>query len=198
MLRFFTNLMANLHLVLYYLFARHLPPSYSPAPLGRMSKRIRAFCCKRFFRATGRNINIEHGAYLGSGRLIEIGDNSGIGVHCHVPGDICIGNDVMMGPEVLILGQNQNHRFSDLTVPMRLQGQIASPPVVVEDDVWIGARVIILPGIRIGKGAILGAGAIITRDVPPYAICVGNPGRVVRFRNVPEDSSTPGQPARRI
>jgi maltose O-acetyltransferase len=89
----------------------------------------------------------------------------------------------MMGPEVLIIGRNQNHRFDDLTVPMRLQGHEASPPVVVEDDIWIGARVIILPGIRIGKGAILGAGAIVTRDVPPYAICVGNPARVVRFRN---------------
>jgi maltose O-acetyltransferase len=181
--RFFTKLMVNLFLALYYLFARHLPPSYSLAALGRISKIFRAFCCNQFFRATGRNINIEHGAYFGSGRLIEIGDNSGIGVNCHVPSDIRIGNDVMMGPEVLIIGQNQNHRFDDLTVPMRLQGHNASSPVVVEDDVWIGARVIILPGIKIGKGAILGAGAIVTRDVPPYAICVGNPARVVRFRN---------------
>jgi maltose O-acetyltransferase len=183
MRRLFRKLVANLFLALYYSFARYLPPSYSFSILGRFSKKLRAFCCKQFFHYTGRNANIEHGAYFGSGRLVEIGDNSGIGVDCHVPPDVRIGNDVMMGPEVLIISQNQNHRFDDLTIPMRLQGHQDSPPVVIEDDVWIGARVIILPGVRIGRGAIVGAGAIVTRDVPPYAICVGNPARVIRYRN---------------
>ena len=166
---------------LYYSFARNLPPSY--AILGRPSKRFRAFICKQLFRATGNNVNVEHGAYFGSGRLIEIGDNSGIGADCHIPADIRIGKDVMMGPEVLIISRNQNHRIDRLDVPMRLQGYKESQPVVIEDDVWLGARVIVLPGIRIGRGAVIGAGAIVTKDVPPYAICVGNPARIVRFRN---------------
>jgi maltose O-acetyltransferase len=167
--------------IIYYAFARYLPPSYTT--LGRLSKKLRAFACKQFFHSTGRNVNVEHGAYFGAGRLIEIGDNSGIGVDCHVPADIHIGRDVMMGPEVLIVSQNQNHRIDNLELPMRLQGYKESLPVVIEDDVWLGARVIVLPGIKIGRGAVIGAGAIVTRDVPPYAVCAGNPARIIRFRN---------------
>ena len=167
----------------YYIIARHLPPSYAYSSLGRLSKKCRALACKQLFRSTGQNVNVEHGAYFGSGHLIEIGNNSGLGVNCHVPADIRIGKDVMMGPEVLIIGQNQNHRIDDLTIPMRLQGYKESLPVVIEDDVFLGARVIVLPGIRIGSGAVIGAGAIVTKDVPPFAICVGNPARIVRYRN---------------
>jgi maltose O-acetyltransferase len=174
---------------LYYIAARHLPPSYSSSLLGRLSKACRAMVCKQIFRSAGRNVNVEHGAYFGSGRFVEIGDNSGLGVDCHVPADIRIGKDVMMGPDVLIIGRNQNHRFDDLSKPMRLQGYQDAPPVVIEDDVWLGARVIVLPGIRIGRGAVIGAGAIVTRHVPPFAICVGNPARVIKFRNDPQGPS---------
>lgn len=170
---------------LYYLVARNLPVSYSYSLLGRLSKKCRTLVCKQFFRSTGRNVNVEHGAYFGSGRFVEIGDNSGIGVDCHVPANIRIGKDVMMGPEVLIIGWNQNHRFDDVAIPMRLQGREDGLPVVIEDDVWLGARVIVLPGIRIGRGAVIGAGAVVAKDVPPFALCVGNPARIIKFRNKP-------------
>lgn len=173
----------------YYLIARNLPPSYSLSFLGRLSKKFRAQLCNQIFRASGQNINVEHGAYFGSGKGIEIGDFSGIGVNCHVPPDIRIGKDVMMGPDVLIISRHQNHRFDDINRPMRLQGYAESSPVVIEDDVWLGARVIVLPGIRIGRGAVIGAGAIVTKDVPPYAVCVGNPARILRYRNDPKDLS---------
>ena len=165
---------------LYYSFARHLPPATSNSLISRLSKKSRALVCKQIFHSIGQNVNIEHGAYFGSGRLVDIGDNSGIGVDCHVPPNIQIGKDVMMGPEVLIF--RRNHRFDNVDIPMRLQGYEEAPPVVIEDDVWLGARVIVLPGIRIGNGAVIGAGAIITKDVPPFAVCAGNPARVVRFR----------------
>ena len=60
-----------------------------------------------------------------------------------------------------------------------------TPPraVIIEDDVWIGARVTILPGVHIGKGSVLGAGSVITSDVPPYAVVGGNPARVLKYRN---------------
>ncbi|NLE45899.1 MAG: acetyltransferase [Chloroflexi bacterium] len=167
----------------YYGVARSLPPSYAFSFLGRLSKRCRAFACRQFFHATGHNVNIEHGAYFGSGLLVEIGDNSGIGVDCHVPADIRIGHDVMMGPEVLIIGSKQRHRFDDTGMPMRLQGYETASPVVIEDDVWLGARVIVLPGVRIGSGAVIGAGAVVTKDVPAFAVCAGNPARIIRFRN---------------
>jgi len=166
----------------YYLFARHLPASYSSSFLGRFSKKFRAFCCKQIFFSVGKNANIEKGAYFGSGQKIEIGDNSGIGVNCHVPSDIKIGKDVMMGPDVLIISRNQNHRIDDLTIPMRLQGYKESETVVIEDDVWLGARVIVLPGVRICQGSVVGAGSIVTRDVPAYAVCAGNPARIIRYR----------------
>ncbi len=178
----YRKLVATFFQAIYYLVAQHLPVSYSYSFLGRLSKKFRAFVCKQFFRSVGHNVNIERGAYFGSGRLIDIGDNSGIGVECHVPPDIQIGKDVMMGPEVLVIGRNQNHRFEDLNIPMRLQGHKDSPPVVIEDDVWLGARAIIMPGVRICRGAIIGAGAIVTKDVPSYAICGGNPARIIRFR----------------
>jgi maltose O-acetyltransferase len=172
---------------LYYMIARYLPASYSYGFLGRLSKNCRAFTCRQFFHSSGTNVNIEHGAYFGSGRFIEIGDNSGIGVNCRVPANIRIGNDVMMGPDVLIIGRN--HRFTDVNTPMRLQGYNDAPPVVIEDDVWLGTRVIILPGVKIGRGAIIGAGAIVSKDVPPFAICAGNPARVIRFRNDTKEGS---------
>jgi maltose O-acetyltransferase len=134
-------------------------------------------------------VNVEHGAYFGSGGLVEIGDNSGLGVDCHVPVDIRIGSDVMMGPQVLIIGRSQNHKFDDVSIPMRLKGYQDALPVVIEDDVWLGVRVIVLPGIRIGRGVVIGAGAVVTKDVPPFAICVGNPARIIRFRDDSKERS---------
>ncbi len=164
-------------LLLYYFIARHLPGSDMPYSLG--SKQIRRFLCRQIFKKSGKNINIEHGAFFASGRDIEIGDNSGLGLNCRVTGPLKIGNDVMMGPDVMIF--TQNHRNDRLDIPMRLQTD-PKKPVVIEDDVWIAARVTILPGVTVHKGSILGAGAVVTKDVPEYAIAGGNPARVIRYR----------------
>ncbi len=171
--------------ILYYFFARHLPASYRPYALG--AKNIRYWICRHLFSKCGKNVNIEHGAYFGSGKDVEIGDNSGIGVDCFV-GRAIIGKDVMMGPEVILLGQN--HKFDDLTVPMFKQGYLVTKPVEIGDDVWIGTRVIILPGRKIGKGSVIGAGAVVTKDIPEYAVAAGNPARVIRFRGQQEQKDT--------
>lgn len=175
-------------LFFYYAFAIHLPVSNQLGPLGRWAKSWRAAACRRLFRRAGRNINVEHGARFGRGHAIEIGDNSGIGVNCQIPANIIIGRDVMMGPEVLII--LQNHRFDDLHAPMWRQGYRPAASVVIEDDVWLGARAIVLPGVRIGTGAIVAAGAVVTKDVPPYAICGGNPARIIRYRTDAATAST--------
>lgn len=168
-------------LVLYYGFAKGLPDSYRLPPIGPISKRIRGFVCKNIFKSMGENVNVERGARFGWGTGVEIGSNSGIGVNCPLPANIKIGSDVMIGPDVLIV--DQNHRFDRIDIPMRLQGDQDPAPVAIEDDVWIGARAIILPGVRIRKGAIAGSGAVIAKDVPPYAICAGNPARIIGARN---------------
>ena len=137
--------------------------------------------CKKIFKSSGKKINIEKGAYFGTGSKIEIGDNSGIGLDCRLYGPIAIGSDVNMGPEVIVL--TQNHRFERTDIPMRLQGRQELRPVTIHDDVWIGTRVIILPGVTVGRGAIIGAGAVVTKDVPEYATVGGNPAKIIKYRN---------------
>jgi len=86
----------------------------------------------------------------------------------------------MMAPDVIIL--SKNHEYGSLDRPMRAQGEQAEKPVIIGDDVWIGTRVVILPGVNVGKGAILAAGAVVTKDVPEYAIVGGNPARFIKSR----------------
>jgi maltose O-acetyltransferase len=164
--------------ILYYMLARHLPSNYAPYSFG--SKKIRAFLCKPLFKKFGENVDIGSRVEFFNVRNSEIGDNSGIGAHSSM-GTVKIGNYVMMGTYCLII--SQNHRFKNLTVPMSQQGFQEDEPVIIEDDVWIGSRVIILPGIRVGHGSIIGAGAVVTEDVEPYTIIGGNPAKVIGRRD---------------
>ena len=74
------------------------------------------------------------------------------------------------------------HAFDCTGIPMMQQGFDTERPVTIDDDVWIGDRVLILAGVHVGKGAIIGAGAVVTKDVPPYAIVGGNPAHIIRMR----------------
>ncbi len=170
--------MRFLYLILYYFIARHLPGSDSLYSLG--AKKIRYALCKELFDKVGKNANIEHGAFFGSGKGIEIGDFSGLGINCRVAGPLKIGKYLMMGPDVLIY--TSNHEIGSTDTPMIFQGDTPKKAVIIEDDVWIGARTIILPGITIYKGAVVAAGAVVTKDVPSYAIVGGNPARVLKYR----------------
>jgi len=71
----------------------------------------------------------------------------------------------MMAPEVIIL--TWNHKFDRTDIPMRLHGSGACKPVIIEDDVWIGQRVIIMPGVTLGKGSMIGPGSVVTKSVDP-------------------------------
>lgn len=167
--------------VLYYFFARHLPSSSVPYNMG--SGRLRRFLCKKMFLSCGRNVNIEHGAFFGGGREIEIGDNSAIGLNARVSGPLSIGNDVMMGPGVNIY--TQNHETENIYKPMRLQ-TAPKQKVTIGNDCWIGANAVILPGVTIGNGVIIGAGAVVTKDVCDYAVVGGVPAKIIKIR---EDKS---------
>ena len=127
----------------------------------------------------GKNIDIKKERFSKS---MKIGDNSGIGINCVLQGDVSIGNNVMMGPEVWIYTRNHEHARTD--IPMRDQGFEAEKPVVIMNDVWIGSRVTILPGVKIGNGVIIGTGAVVTKDIPDYTIAAGNPAKVVKNRLV--------------
>ena len=166
-----------LYYALYYGFARHLPVSHKPYAIG--AKAIRFAICKHMFAKCGRNVNVEHGADIGSGSYIEIGDNSGIGVNCTIK-RAKIGNNVMIGPDVVFV--TQNHRIDDPEKPLQGQGYTIDPPIEIGDNVWIGTRAIILPGKKIGKNAVIGAGSVVTKDVPDYAVFAGNPAKLIRLR----------------
>lgn len=166
-----------LALALYYGFARHLPGSGHRLFGGRF---LRGALCRRIFAHAGRNVNIEKGANFGGGRTLSVGDNSGLGVNCYIAAHVTIGNDVMMAPDVIIL--TASHSFERTDVPMIQQQDLPPQPVVIGNDVWIGTRAVILPGVRVGDGAVIAAGAVVTKDVPPLAIVGGVPARVIRFR----------------
>lgn len=109
-----------------------------------------------------------------------VGDNAQLGHGARIDQDVTIGSDVVMGPDVVIM--TNTHAFEDPNLPIRLQGNGGVAPVVLEDDVWIGTRVIILPGVRIGRGTVVGAGSVVTRDLPAFSVAAGVPARVVRRR----------------
>ena len=86
----------------------------------------------------------------------------------------------MMGPDCIIY--TRNHKIDDVTVPMNTQGNAEEKPVTIGDDVWIGGRVIILPGVKIGSHSVVGAGSVVTKDVPEWSIAAGNPATVKKYR----------------
>lgn len=159
---------------MYTVFGKHLPPSYCFRP----AKRIRGFWCRRILASMGENVNIEKGAQFSC--LCKLGDNSGIGVNCELNGPVFIGDNVMMGPEVVIYTRNHKHQKDELMIN---QGYEESKPVFIENDVWIGRRAIIMPGVRIAKGSIVGAGAVVTKSTEPYSIVGGCPAKIIGYRN---------------
>lgn len=119
-------------------------------------------------------------------RDLIIGDNSGIGEKCVVGEKTIIGNNVLMAREVII--NPDNHFIERTDIPINLQGTYHNT-CTIEDDVWIGARVIILTSkgdITIHNGAVIAAGAVVTNDVPPYAIVGGVPARIIKYRKEKE------------
>lgn len=168
-------------LLIYYSFVRYLPQYLLN---GHECRKIRGFVCRYIFRKCGRNINIKRGAFFGLGRDIEIGNNSDIGLNAHITGiggggKLVIGDNVMMAPEVVIL--TLGHYYNDVNTPINRQGYFPSK-VIIENDVCIGIRSIILPGVRIGEGAIVGAGAVVTKDVLPWTIVGGVPAKIIKRR----------------
>lgn len=116
---------------------------------------------------------------LQPGGGISIGSGSGLGVNCSVHGPLRIGDNVMMGPEVTILTHTHNIERTD--IPMGQQGMRVAE-VVVGNDVWIGMRVVIMPGVKVGNGAVIGSCAVVTKDVPDFAVVGGVPAKIIKYR----------------
>ena len=162
--------------IIYNLIGKHMPLSDGHFSFG--SKKIRAFCGKLILKKCGININIEKGAHFSS--EVSLGNNSGIGINCEIVPYVTIGDDVMMGPECMIY--TSNHGMDRTDIPMWKQQSTEVEPVVIGNAVWIGARVIILPGVHIGDGCVIGAGSVVTKDVEEYTVVAGNPAKFIRKR----------------
>jgi acetyltransferase-like isoleucine patch superfamily enzyme len=112
---------------------------------------------------------------------IVIGDRTSIGSHCCISGSgsVYIGKNCLIAPYVGIF--SSNHNFMDGSRPIRSQGTTLKP-IVIEDDCWIGSGAKILAGVTLGQGSVIGAGAVVTKDIPPYSVAVGVPAQVVSHR----------------
>ncbi|MDD3296625.1 MAG: acyltransferase [Candidatus Omnitrophica bacterium] len=174
---------------------------------GYLGNKFRYSLYRSHFFSCGKKVNILPGCYIrdfknislgnnvqfgpnvqiyaaGSGNeSIEIKDNtafnSNVMINADQGGKITIGNDVLVGPNVVF--RASNHVFSNRNIPIRDQGHKAGL-IRVDDDVWIGANAIILPDVTIGKGAIIAAGAVVTKKVDEYAIVAGVPAKQIGTR----------------
>ena len=134
-------------------------PPYRRFWLGRHSV-IESFCC----------INNAVGD-------VTIGDYTRIGIHNTIIGPVCIGNHVNLAQDITITALN--HNFEDASKRIDEQG-ISTKPVVIGDDVWIGANAVILPGVTIGSHCVVAAGAVVTKDVPDNCVVGGVPAKVIK------------------
>lgn len=133
----------------------------------------------------GPGCRISPNVSFNNAERIEIGARVGIGARCSIwagpgKGRIVIGDDVLFGPEVMVTAAG--YRYND-GAPVTQQA-MDEADVIIGRDVWLGTRAIVLPGAIIGDGAIIGAGAIVRGEIPPMAIAVGTPARVVGRREI--------------
>ena len=108
---------------------------------------------------------------------VTIGDHTRIGLHNTIIGPVEIGNHVNLAQGITVTALN--HNFSDTSKRIDEQG-VSTNPVTIEDDVWVGANAVILPGVTIGEHCVIAAGAVVTKDVPPHSLVAGVPAKVIK------------------
>ena len=164
----------------------------------------------------GRGVKIDPRAFIARGGRVSLGDQSVLRAGAMLlpsQGFITIGRRSSINHYVVINGQGgvqigdavmiaafvsmfaANHVFEDPSLPMLEQGISTKGGIRIEDDVWIGTHAVILDGVTIGAGSVIGAGAVVTKDVPPFSIVTGVPGKVVGKRTQVRRVPAPDKPA---
>lgn len=169
--------MKKLLLFLYYSILQHIP--FRPFPCWKLGYKLRSWAARRLFKHCGIDAQIKNRCFFGDGAKLSLGDHSQLGQNSRLQGSITIGNDCVMGPDVVIMATY--YRFDDPDTLVRLQGG-GERPVTIGNDVWIGTRVVILPGVTIGNHCVIGAGAVVTKSFPDYAVVGGVPAKLIRMR----------------
>lgn len=138
----------------------------------------------------GRNTTFGRGTVFWAPHEITIGDNVYIGKYCTIQADIQMGNNIEIANVVGLIGK-YDHDYSKVGVSIKDAPWIGdidynfkgkNQKIVIEDDVWIGYGAIVFTGVHIHRGAIIAAGSVVTKDVPPYAIVAGNPAKIKGYR----------------
>lgn len=141
---------------------------------------------RQLFGTVGSDVHIDIDFHCEYGRHIHIGNRVIINMNCTFVdnNEIRIGNDVLIASDVKIYTATHDTDPAQRVTPDWRPGlslcRTYARPVTIEDNVWIGGGAILLPGVTIGKGSVVGAGSVVTRDVPPMCVAVGNPCRVIR------------------
>ena len=159
--------------------AQYLP--MQPFPGFKLYYNFRYWLCKKLIKECGENVIIKNKCYIGDGSKLKVGSNTQLGQNARLGGPISLGANVMMGPDVVIMGVT--HDISDLSKPMiDPSNPSLENPVCISDNVWIGTRVIIMPGVKIGSNSIIGAGAVVTKSFGPNSIIGGVPAKFIKNR----------------
>lgn len=147
----------------------------------RFNKLRTAFLRKIFKVDIGRGSYIKPGFYFKGN--IKLGSNCkinrNVGINASAPWKITVGDNVLLASNVVI--RNANHVFADPDTLIRLQG-MTGDDITIESDVWIGSNAVILPGVTIGEGSVVGAGAVVTKSVDKFSVVAGVPAKLINQR----------------
>lgn len=154
---------------------------FRPARLIRQPTRIRGFAHIRMGRAftTGQFCRIEASCHGDDSVSLHIGNDVQINDSCHIAAleYISIGNNVLIGSQVYISDHDHGDVLDLKNADIPKKRALVCAPVIIEDNVWIGEKAIILKGVTIGMGSVIGAGAVVTKDVPPFTVAIGVPAK---------------------
>jgi maltose O-acetyltransferase len=166
----------KLFYLLYLIFLRNTPEDYRPYAL--FFPWLRSKFVSVYVLRSGKKPRVKNRAEISPNATI--GDYSELGTRCMIQSNVHIGNNVIMGPDVKIY--SRNHRFDRLDVPIQQQGKNYFE-TYIGNDVWLGANVIVTAGCRVGNHAVIAAGAVVTGDVPDFAVVGGVPAKIIKYRN---------------
>lgn len=164
-------------IVFYYALVQHLPHS-------RYCSIFNALRCWYLYKAlkiikTTESTKIEHNVYFGNMSEVVIGAGVRINENVFIQGAV-IGNKVLIAPNVAIL--SSSHKYRDPDIPIIDQGEFEKKIPHIGNDVWIGRNAVILPGVKIGEGAVVGACSLVNKDVEPFTVVGGVPAKFIKFR----------------
>ncbi|MGJ5642991.1 acyltransferase [Formosa sp. S-31] len=161
--------------LIYLVLFKNTPEDYRPYAL--IFPTVRSFLVRNYLKRCGLKPRVKKGAEISPNA--SLGNNSELGTRCMIQANVYLGDNVIMGPDVKIY--SRNHNYASLELPIQKQGKIYHQ-TYIGNDVWLGANVIVTAGCNIGNHVIVAAGAVVTKDIPDFAIVGGVPAKIIKYR----------------